>query len=105
MTVSSPDGIWVDPRVQCPPDGNPAEAFYLGPLSGGVYACPNDECIIDRPLWELHEGATEMWCANTQEGVLIESAHIPIEVPEPAWPGMLAAALVAVTVCYVAYRS
>ena len=52
-----------DPRAQCPPNGNPADTFHLGPQFGGVYACPDADCIVE-PLWGLHVGVTEIWCEN-----------------------------------------
>ncbi len=68
-----------DPDVMCP--GGHPETFHVGPHFGGVYPCSGDLCIAE-PLWGLHVGATEMWCAKTYEEVVLESTHVPIAVPE-----------------------
>ena len=80
-----------DPDAMCP--GGSPEIFAVGPAFGGVYPCEFDGCVVT-PLWGLHLGATEMWCAKTAEGVLLESDHIPIVVPEvDMYVGLLAVLL------------
>ncbi|NIR03651.1 MAG: hypothetical protein GTN78_26235 [Gemmatimonadales bacterium] len=83
-----------NPRVQCP-SGDP-ELFVVGPEFGGVYTCDGDGCIVE-PLWDLHLGATEMWCRNGAG----DSPVVPIAVPEPN--GFLFG-FFAVWLCYAVWR-